>query len=112
LTLNTKPKHCSILLDLAPGPIETRKKRLKLTPEDELIRLDQESKFAVENRKLDLEEQKLALEREKLFIESKREDRLADEARRRDELNSTQLKLQSDMYELMKLMMSNSSTNK
>jgi len=86
--------------------------KFKLTPEDELMFRQQEHDLHVQKKKLKLEEvkqdtefnfeqQRLDMDRSRLEIEMKKEERLAKESERRDEMATAQLKLQNNMCELM-----------
>jgi hypothetical protein len=97
---------------LAPEPSGIRKKRAKISSEEELIRIKQEHDMEVENKRLkleevrvsnqlQLEEGKLELEKTRIQIEERRETRLAEENKRRDEMALAQLELQKSMCLLL-----------
>lgn len=52
-----------------------------------------------------MDKEKLELERDKLQLEEKREERLREEGRRRDELAGSQIQMQSQLLQILQKLM-------
>jgi len=80
---------------LANSPNGERKRRGKLNPEDELIKIKMEHDMEIEKRKQELEETKhrdhCSLEMSKVELENKRLDVEAKKQEHKSEKNKTQL---------------------
>jgi len=98
--------------DLAPTPSGSRKKRVKLSAEDELIKAKQDHEMDMDVRRIgleeerqkkemELEEKRLELELVRLEIEKSRESRLEAENKRKDDFAVSQLQFQNLLLELL-----------
>lgn len=92
-------------LDKAPEADNFRRKRMKLSPEDELIKIKQEHDMDIEVKKMKLQKEmqdnQFVLENRRLELEEKREARIADENRRRDEITIQNIEVQKHLFSIV-----------
>jgi len=94
-----------LISDSPPEASGYRRKRTKLSTEDELIKNKHEHDMKVEKAKLELDKEKhrdaVLIENKKLELEELREKRLAEESRRRDELALGHLEVQKNLMTML-----------
>lgn len=84
-----REKYC----DEADGPM-TRKSNGRLSLEDEMI-------LKRQNHEMEMEKERNKIERERLEMDKRRESRLEDEGRRRDEVVMSQMIIQQSLVSLL-----------
>ncbi|GAB6025329.1 hypothetical protein CHUAL_010741 [Chamberlinius hualienensis] len=88
-----------------PEPSDLRQKRIKLCPEDDLIKQKHEHDMLMEKERFELEKLKtlheFEIENQKLELENKRESRLEEEGKRRDEIMVSRNKMLELMLQLI-----------
>lgn len=84
-----REKYC----DEADGPM-TRKSKGRLSLEDEMI-------LKRQNHEMEMEKERNKIERERLEMDKRRESRLEDEGRRRDEVVMSQMIIQQSLMSLL-----------
>lgn len=81
-----------LIITKAPGLVPRKKRRLSL--EDDMI-------VKRQDHEMEMDREKMQLEKERLELEKRREDRLDDEGKRRDQLSASQIEIQRQMLAMM-----------
>ena len=82
-----------------------QRKRRRLSLEEEIIKAKTEHDMKIEN-------EKLQLERDRLELENKREERLAEEGKRRDGLQASSNQMQAQLLGIVRSMLDSNFSRK